>query len=178
MKTLILASIILLSSFAFGQKLFVKNADLVLEAKTQTEHASVVVTSKQLNINYTNKRPEILSKGSLQIGSLKTEHIHLQDLINKYSSEDIEFDLTFFTEQFQDHSNLEFSFNSVINISINNITKEIPVTIIISNSKTTQTNFYLISVRGTISLEDFDIEISFLENDVNFSYRQNVQVKN
>ena len=177
MKTLLLTSIILLSNIIFSQKLFVKNADLVVEAETSAEQASVLINSKKLDIIYIDNQPETLSKGDLQIGSLETEHIHLQDLINKYGNEHIGIELSLLTNQFQNQSNLESSFNSVINVNINNVTKEIPVTVIISNSKTPQSNLYLISVQGTLSLDDFDIEINFLKNIIDFSYRQNIQVK-
>ncbi len=178
-KIIIWISIIIIASnFTFGQKLFIKKAELQLDAKTKTEQEAVQIKSSNLDVNYINNQPEIVSKGKIRLSSLKTNHINLQDLISEYSSEEISFDMIFFTEQFQNRSNIEFSFNTVINLTINYITQEIPVTVIVSNSKTSQTNFYFINVNGSFSLSNFDVEIRFIEDDINFSYRQNVQVKN
>jgi len=65
-----------------------------------------------------------------------------------------------------------------MNITINNITIETPVIVIVTNSKSSQNNWYYINITGEISLEDFNLEISFLNKIVNFSYRQTVQVRN
>ena len=114
----------------------------------------------------------------MEIGTLKTSDSTLQMLIDEYNNKLIHFNMLFPVEQFQNRSNTEFSFNSILSLLINHIQNDIPVTVIVSNSKSSQSNFYFISVSGTFSLNDFDITIEHLDDNINFSYRQNVQVKN
>jgi len=179
MKILLWISISLLSfSFSLAQELDIKKGELLLEAETKTEEASVQIKSTGIDVKYINNHPEIKSEGKFNIGTLNTENINLKDLINEYSSSEVTFNMIFLTEQFANRSNIELSYKSIMNITINNITIETPVIVIVTNSKSSQNNWYYINITGEISLEDFNLEISFLNKIVNFSYRQTVQVRN
>ena len=165
-------------SVTYSQNILIKKAELIIEAGTITNNEVVKIISKDLDVNYINNRPEIISKGKLILSSLKTDDIYLQELITDYSQTEIEFNMVFKNEQFSEKSNLEFTFKSIIQIKINNISEEIPVQVMVSNSKTNQRNLYFIIVSGALLLSNFEIEHISLKDEINFSYRQNVEVNN
>jgi len=165
-------------NLSFSQGLQIKKAELLIETAKPNSDERVQIISKDLDVNYLNNNPEIVSKGTLTLSSLKTDNIYLQELINDYSYTNIEFTMVFKNDQFIGQSNIESSFKSVINITINNITEEIPVEVIVSNSKTNQKNYYFIVVNGRLLLSHFDVEISSVDDEIVFSYRQNVEVNN
>jgi hypothetical protein len=178
MKTTFWISLLLISSIAFGQKLQIKKAELLLEVGTKTSDEIIQINSADLDVQYINNKPEINSEGEMLVGSLETEDVYIQELIKDNSSEKVEFDMIFKNNQFANRSNLEFAFKSVLKLTINNITEEIPVDVLVSNIKSNQTNFYLINVSGNFLMSKFELEISSLDDEVRFSYRQNVQVRN
>ena len=165
-------------NFSFSQGLQIKKAELLVETAKPNSDERVQLISKDLDIIYLNNNPEIVSKGNLSLSSLKTSDVYLQELINDYSNTNIEFNMVFKNDQFLGKSNLESSFKSVIEITINNIIEEIPVEVIVSNSKGNQKNYYFIVVNGRLLLSKFDVEISSIEDEIVFSYRQNVEVSN
>lgn len=179
MKKIILISILLsISGLLFSQQIALRKAELILESQQKTDETKVQVKSSELNVQYINNQAEIKSEGKLMLGSLTTTDHYLQELINDYSSTEIEFSMIFKNEQFIDRSNIEFSYKSVMQLNINNIVKEITVTVIVSNSKSSQSNYYIINVSGEFLLSDFDVEITSLKDKITFLYKQNATVRN
>jgi hypothetical protein len=81
-----------------------------------------------------------------------------------------------------DGSRFEFQskYNETIEIeavtTINNVTKRIPITLIVTNKKTINNNTLIILGKGEISIEDFELEEFFpqLKGNIKFQFTQNL----
>ena len=133
-------------------------------------------TSKEMHIEYPPAEQKMIIR--LDPHSIETDNIEFNEELEECLLGNFVFEAEVDGSRFEYQSRYNDTFEVESDATINNITRKVPILLIVNNKKTTDKNTLVIVGKGEMKLNDFELEEFFpqLEGVLKFQFTQNMVV--
>lgn len=161
---------------SFGQQ-YTQSGTIHTDIQLFTKNGTQINgNSKEMEIEYPAQDRKMVI--TLDPHTITTDNIEFNKQLNDCSLEDFVFVAEVDASSLEFKSNYNESIEIETTTTINNITKRVKITLIMSNKKTTNRNVIVIVGKGNFNIADFNLEEEFpnLEGELLFQFTQNLIV--
>lgn len=176
-KTFLAVFVALIGGYlpARGQNLLAaKPAEIQIVGEKISGEAAMA-QSDALSITY--KPKGIYMEGVLPVSSISSNDPELKDLLSRITVTEITFETTVPPDQFTFGGQMEASFTSPATLRAGNVIADFIINFTVSHQRTGETNTFLITGAGELSLEAMDLSDATenLKDHIAFQFRQTVR---
>lgn len=160
---------------ARGQNLLASKPAEIQIVGEKMDGEAAMAQSDALSITY--KPKGIYMEGVLPVSSISSNDPEVKDLLSRITVTEITFETTVPADQFTFGGQMEASFTSPATLRAGNVIADFIINFTVSHQRTGETNTFLITGAGELSLEAMDLSVTTenLKDRIAFQFRQTVR---